>query len=70
MRTVCILGADCSEDKNGCDNNPCTRSYCVDLEPAEEQEYGRSFDCGPCADGYYRPEDSFNDCIGNVTFIH
>ncbi|XP_048238235.1 uncharacterized protein LOC124135986 isoform X1 [Haliotis rufescens] len=45
-------GANCSEDKNGCEDNVCNNRTCQDVDPEEEANSGYAFKCSPCSLGY------------------
>jgi len=57
-----FVGAFCSEDFDGCADNPCMGvSNCTDMSAWEQTALGRAFTCSQCPDGY---EMNDNVCVG------
>ncbi|KAJ8306923.1 hypothetical protein KUTeg_015007 [Tegillarca granosa] len=60
---VTMCGYQCENDVNGCSGHPCSDGRnCTDLTPAEEANFGRSFNCSSCPKGY--TENDKNKCSG------
>ncbi|KAJ8307328.1 hypothetical protein KUTeg_015412 [Tegillarca granosa] len=58
-------GYQCENDVNGCSGHPCSDGRnCTDLTPAEEANFGRSFNCSSCPKGY--TENDKNKCSGFI----
>ncbi|CAC5394799.1 unnamed protein product [Mytilus coruscus] len=61
-------GDDCEIDTNGCADNPCALGRtCIDLLPADEEVFGRGYNCSNCPAGYNITADEkcedINECI-------
>ena len=53
-----FLGDDCETDTNACADSPCALGRsCSDLTPAEEVQFGRTYNCSNCPAGYKITED-------------
>ena len=77
MGFVCFQGDYCTEDIDGCLDNPCgcltaenctgADTVCTDVAAADYMEDGPEFRCGPCNDGYERRlEGDDGECTGMV----
>ena len=57
-----FTGSTCSEDFDGCADNPCTmKTNCSDLTPAEHVAQNKAFTCSECPAGYALDADI---CVG------
>ena len=60
-------GSRCTDDFDGCEDNPCTvGTSCTDLTPAEHVTQGRAYVCTDCPSGYV---DDDGTCVGSCERI-
>ena len=63
-----MTGENCTEDINGCADNPCLNSTCIDIAADEEVDLSYVCTTVTCPDGYTKisPSDSTDECFGEL----
>jgi len=63
LQIIVIAGDSCTEDIDGCQDNPCTEhTNCTDLTPADQVAKNRAYECSECPEGY---TDDDGTCVGS-----